>query len=92
MLIGGLNLPVDLSNDVIHSKSGAIQVIPVPYNPTPDDSVMTTRHVNAVVDADNDRHQPGEQSQDLVGKYGAMAVRVPSDQRVPCNDEDMSTL
>jgi hypothetical protein len=81
------SLPVDLGNDMVQGKGGAVVIIQVPDGLMEVDLVVV-RHSHGVVYADNDRRQPGQQDEDFVREHGAMAVRLPPREGVPCGERN----
>lgn len=83
------NLPVNISKDVVHGEGAGIQIVLVPYAPADMEAIV--RLVNSIVDGDDDGQKPREQGQNLVCDDGAIAVRLPLTEGVPC-DADISKL
>lgn len=83
------NLPVNISEDVVHGKGAGIQIVLVPYAPADMEAIV--RLVNSIVDGDDDGQKPREQGQNLICDDGAIAVRLPLTEGVPC-DGHISTL
>lgn len=86
MLFCGIevSIPVDLGEDVVHGKGGAVVVIQ-----EPDGLVQIGLLVidsSRVVYADNDRRQPGQQDEDFQCENRAMAVSLPPREGVPCDE------
>lgn len=83
----GEYLPVDLGEDMVHGKGGAVVVIQEPDGLVEVD--LLVMHARRVVYADNDRRQPGQQHEDFVCEDRAMAVCLPPREGVPCRKKMM---
>ena len=66
-------VPVDLGDGVVESEAGMDELILVPDSSA--NGVAIVRLLNAVVDGNDDRQQPGQDGQDLVGDDGVGVVR-----------------
>ncbi len=84
-------LPIEGDNQIIEGEAGGVAVVHVPD--PPEVVVMSlTRKVKCVVHRDDDRQQPCDDSQDLVGNDGASGVRISLREGVDLRDGKVSSF
>lgn len=74
------SIPVDVSEDGVHSKRSGIQVVLVPDAAA--DSEAIRGRVEDIVDRDGDGEEPTEKREDLVRDDGAATVGFTAAERV----------
>lgn len=67
-----IRLPVDASDDVVHSEGRVVVVILPPYLTSWPDAIVGA--VEGIVKGHDDSQQPGDDSQDLVSDDGVLGV------------------